>query len=96
IIEIRGDQVTSKQCLTVRAKLVAKSQQVFIADEELPLLEDVGDKPKDKSIEELQVIPVDQTHPDRYFLIRSQLPTPEKESLIGLLRRNIEIFSWTP
>ncbi|CAK9161952.1 unnamed protein product, partial [Ilex paraguariensis] len=46
IVGIHGDQVTSKQCL--------KSQQVFIADEELPLLKDVGVKPKDKSIKELQ------------------------------------------
>ena len=46
-------------------------------------------KPNDKLVIELQVVLVDQANPKRYFLIESQLPTLEKESLIGLLIKNI-------
>ena len=32
--------------------------------------------------------------PERFFLVGSQLPPQEKEELIGLLRKNVDVFAW--
>ena len=32
--------------------------------------------------------------PERFFHIRAQMPLPEKEQLVDLLRRNVDVFAW--
>ena len=32
--------------------------------------------------------------PEKFFRIRAQLPSGEKEELLAFLRRNIDVFSW--
>ena len=32
--------------------------------------------------------------PERFFQVGSELPTQEKEELIGFLRRNVDVFAW--
>jgi len=32
--------------------------------------------------------------PEKFFLIRIQLPPREKEELLAFLRRNIDVFAW--
>ena len=32
--------------------------------------------------------------PDRYFQVGALLPSPEKEQLVEVLRRNIDVFAW--
>ena len=31
----------------------------------------------------------------KFFQVRVQLPSKEKEELIGFLRRNIDVFAWS-
>ena len=33
-------------------------------------------------------------NPERFFQIGAQLPLQEKEQLVGLLRRNVNVFAW--
>ena len=32
--------------------------------------------------------------PERFFQVRAQLPLEEKEELVELLRRNVDVFAW--
>ena len=32
--------------------------------------------------------------PERFFQVRAQLPFEEKEELVELLRRNVDVFAW--
>ena len=32
--------------------------------------------------------------PERFFQVGAQLPLPEKEQLVELLRRNVDVFAW--
>ena len=32
--------------------------------------------------------------PERFFQIRAQIPLQEKEQLVELLRRNVDVFAW--
>ena len=32
--------------------------------------------------------------PERFFQIGAQMPLPEKEQLVNLLRRNVDVFAW--
>ena len=33
--------------------------------------------------------------PERFFQIGAQMPLLEKEQLVDLLRRNVDVFAWT-
>ena len=33
-------------------------------------------------------------HPKRFFQVRAQIPLLEKEQLVDLLRRNVDVFAW--
>ncbi|XXG39835.1 hypothetical protein AAC387_Pa01g0695 [Persea americana] len=59
-------------------------------------LGDVGRAPAQKSIEDLTEVKINPANPDRFFLIGSQLPEPEKTELLNLLLENKEVFAWTP
>ena len=32
--------------------------------------------------------------PERFFQVGSQLPSQEKEGLIGFLKKNVDVFAW--
>ena len=32
--------------------------------------------------------------PERFFQVRAQLPLQEREQLVKLLRRNVDVFAW--
>lgn len=46
-----------------------------------PILEDVGSKAEDKSVEELVKVPIDQDG-TRYFMLGSDLSNPERNDLV--------------
>ena len=75
----------------------AESSQVHMAelDKEAKIW-DVGRTPAQKSIEDLTEVRLDLADPDRFFLLGSQLPEPEKTELLDLLLKNKEVFAWTP
>ncbi|XP_038716516.1 uncharacterized protein LOC120009859 [Tripterygium wilfordii] len=93
VVEIRGDQAASKECFMAKAK---QAGRIMMIEEEAPVLEEVGKEPATKSMEEIEKIHVIPESPDRYFLVGTSLPIPEKESLIRMLRRNVGVFAWTP
>ena len=49
-----------------------------------------------KSVEDLTLDRLDPADLDRFFLLGSQLPEPEKTELLDLLLKNKEVFAWTP
>ena len=59
-------------------------------------LEDVGRALKKKSIKDLTEIRISPNDPERYFLLGSQLPEPEKTKLLDFLLQNKDVFAWTP
>ena len=46
-----------------------------------------------KSMEDLTEVKLDPVDPDRFFLLGSQLPEPEKTELLDLLMKNKEVFA---
>ena len=59
-------------------------------------LEDVGRALAQKNIEDFTKIRIDPNDPDKFFLLGSQLPEPEKTELLNLLIQSKEVFAWTP
>ncbi|XXG62910.1 hypothetical protein AAC387_Pa05g1201 [Persea americana] len=87
----------AKQCLMAVLPGKAKSSQVHMAElDKEAELEDVGRAPTQKSIEDLTEIRISHNDPDRFFLLGSQLPEPEKTELLNLILQNKEVFAWTP
>ncbi|KAJ8649485.1 hypothetical protein MRB53_002508 [Persea americana] len=79
VITVRGDQHMAKQCLLAVLPGEAESSQVLMAElDREGELGDVGRAPAQKSVEDLTEVKIDPAVPDRFFLIGSQLPEPEK------------------
>ncbi|XP_038699649.1 uncharacterized protein LOC119996942 [Tripterygium wilfordii] len=93
VVEIRGDQAASKECFMAKAK---QAGRIIMMEEEAPVLEEVGKESATKSMEELEKVQVTPESNGRYFLVGTSLPILEKESLIGMLKRNVSVFAWTP
>ena len=87
----------ARQCLLAMLPGEAESSQVHVAELDREVkLGDVGRAPAQKSIEDLTEVRIDPADPDRFFLVGSQLPEPEKTQLLDLLLENKEVFTWTP
>ena len=87
----------ARQCLMAVLPGEAESAQVHMAELEREAeLENVGRAPAQKSIEDLIEVRLDPADPDRFLLLGSQLPEPEKTKLLDLLLKNKEVFAWTP
>ncbi|XXG83703.1 hypothetical protein AAC387_Pa10g1396 [Persea americana] len=87
----------ARQCLMTVLPGEAESSQVRVAELNREAeLGDVGRTPAQKSIEDLTEVRIDPADPDRFFLVGSQLPEPEKTQLLDLLLKNKEVFAWTP
>ncbi|XP_064947796.1 uncharacterized protein LOC135598185 [Musa acuminata AAA Group] len=41
-------------------------------------------------------VPLQEARPDQMVKVGSELPEPERERLVGLLRENADIFAWSP
>ncbi|KAJ8632575.1 hypothetical protein MRB53_025911 [Persea americana] len=94
VITVKGDQHMAKQCLLAMLPGEAESSQVHMAElDRKAELGDVGSAPAQKSIEDLTKVKLDPTNPNRFFLIGSQLPEPEKTELLDLLLETKEVFA---
>lgn len=58
-------------------------------------MEDVGKSAEDKSVEDHLTVSINEDS-SCFFLVGTALSDPEQEQLISFLKRNIEIFTWTP
>ena len=65
-------------------------------EEEIEVLEDVGQNPKAKVVEELIRYESDEPSSNRFFLAGANLEERERIEFIQFLKENIEIFAWTP
>ena len=52
-----------------------------------------GEPTKEASCEDLEKVLVG-SDPERFFLVGSELPPQEKETLIDFLRQNVDMFAW--
>ncbi|XXG46405.1 hypothetical protein AAC387_Pa02g1265 [Persea americana] len=87
----------ARQCLMAVLHGEAESSQVHVAELDREAeLGDVGRAPTQKSIEDLTEVRINPADPNKFFLIGSQLPEPEKTELLDLLLENKEVFAWTP
>ncbi|KAJ8624791.1 hypothetical protein MRB53_033321 [Persea americana] len=97
VITVRGDQHMARQCLLAVLPSEAESPQVHMAELNREAeLGDVGRSPAQKSIEDLTEVKIDTADPNGFFLIKSQLPEPEKRELLDFLLKNKEVFASTP
>ncbi|KAL7195244.1 hypothetical protein ACSBR1_035460 [Camellia fascicularis] len=60
-----------------------------------PVLEDVGRVLTEKMVDDLETILVDGGDLDKFFLLGTSLLAGEKEQLLALLCKNINVFSWS-
>ncbi|XXG79912.1 hypothetical protein AAC387_Pa09g0879 [Persea americana] len=96
-VTVKGDQHMAKQCLMAVLPGKAEYSQVHMAELDREAeLGNVGQAPAQKSIEDLTEVRLDPADPDRFFLLGSQLPEPEKTELLDLFLKNKEVFAWTP
>eukprot|EP00268_Persea_americana_P064626 TRINITY_DN8531_c0_g1_i2.p1 TRINITY_DN8531_c0_g1~~TRINITY_DN8531_c0_g1_i2.p1 ORF type:complete len:153 (-),score=34.40 TRINITY_DN8531_c0_g1_i2:2086-2544(-) len=96
VIIVRGDQHMARQCLMAMLPGEVESSKVHMAELDREAeLEDVGRAPAQKSTEDFTEVRLDLANPDRFFLLGSQLPEPEKTELLDLLLKNKEVFAWT-
>ena len=93
--EILGDQSDLKNCYsTAISTKMAQVQNIEVEDR--PVLEDVGSDLRSKVIEDLEQISAEQEEPQLHVLIGTSLAPEKKKGLVQLLKRNIEVFVWTP
>ncbi|XP_028076941.1 uncharacterized protein LOC114278991 [Camellia sinensis] len=60
------------------------------------VLEDVGRKAEEKSVEDLVEVRIDENDPTKFFLLGSSLSSAERLDYVNFLVSNLEAFAWTP
>ncbi|XP_028101961.1 uncharacterized protein LOC114301233 [Camellia sinensis] len=98
IEEVRGDQVMAKQCfVAVNGSRAAKGfVQMIEGPEGKEVLEDMGRKAEEKSVEDLVKMRVDENDPNKFFFLGSSLSSAERHEYVDFLISNMEAFAWTP
>ncbi|XP_028125698.1 uncharacterized protein LOC114322556 [Camellia sinensis] len=96
--EVWGDQVTAKQCfVAVNGSRAAKGfVQIIEGPEGKEVLEDVGRKAEENSIEDLVEVRIDKNDPNKFFLLGSSLSSAERLDYVNLLVSDMEAFAWMP
>ncbi|XP_028085065.1 uncharacterized protein LOC114286167 [Camellia sinensis] len=96
--EVWGDQVMAKQCfVAINGSRAAKgSVQMIEGPEGKVVLDDVGRKAEEKSVEDLVEVRVDENDPTKFFLLGSSLASAERLDYVNFLVSNMEAFAWTP
>ncbi|XP_028058581.1 uncharacterized protein LOC114262423 [Camellia sinensis] len=98
IEEVWGDQVMAKQCfIAVNGSRAAKGfVQMIEGPKGKEVLEDVGRKAEEKSVEDLVEVRIDEDDPTKFFLLGSSLSSAERLDYVKFLTSNLEAFAWTP
>ncbi|XP_028054711.1 uncharacterized protein LOC114258904 [Camellia sinensis] len=60
------------------------------------VLEDVGRKAEEKSVEDLVEVRIDENDPTKFFLLGSSLSSTKRMDYVNFLVSNLEAFTWTP
>ncbi|XP_028126146.1 uncharacterized protein LOC114322893 [Camellia sinensis] len=96
--KVWGDQVMPKQCfVVVNGSRVTKGfVQMIGGPEGNEVLEDVGRKTKEKSVEDLLEVRVDENDPSKFFLLGSSQSSAKQLEYVDFLVSNMEAFTWTP
>ncbi|XP_038693764.1 uncharacterized protein LOC119991491 [Tripterygium wilfordii] len=92
---VKGDR-PEWNSVVASPRTTKETHQIGTFVEETLVEPEPGLDPEKKSIEQLEKIQIDGSNIDKYFLIGKNLPAAERESLLGLLMRNIGVFAWTP
>ena len=71
-------------------------KELQLIEEEIEVLEDVGQDPMAKVVEELIRYELDEPSSNRFFLTSANPEEQERTELIQFLKENIEVFVWTP
>jgi hypothetical protein len=85
IREVRGDQIAAKECYL--ASLGSEGQNQTMTIEERKTLVD--------PLEELDMIGLEDGHPEKTTRIGASLPPQIKKSLIQFLKSNKDVFAWS-
>ena len=98
IEDVWGDPVMAKQCfVAVNDSRAAKGfVQMIEGPEGKEVLEDVGRKAEEKSVEDLVKVRIDENDPTKFFLLGSSLSSAERMDYVNFLVSNLEAFAWTP
>ncbi|XP_028121002.1 uncharacterized protein LOC114318333 [Camellia sinensis] len=98
IEEVWGDQVMAKQCfVAVNGSQAAKGfVQMIEGPEGKEVLDDVGRKAEEKSVEDLVEVRFDENDPTKFFLFGSSLSSAEQADYVNFLVSNLVAFAWTP
>ncbi|XP_028119497.1 uncharacterized protein LOC114316988 [Camellia sinensis] len=98
IEEVWGDQVMAKQCfVVVNGSRAAKGfVQMIEGPEGKEVLEDVGRKAEEKSVEDLVEVCIVENDPTKFFLLGSSLSSAKRMDYVNFLVSNLEAFAWTP
>ena len=88
----------ARQYLVAAIRHQSEDGVLVSREEVLQQLTKAKDSPETKEgdllCEELEKVVID-TDMDKYFQVRTQLPSQEKEELLGFLRKNIDVFAWS-
>ncbi|XP_059428567.1 uncharacterized protein LOC132162341 [Corylus avellana] len=82
--EVKGDQVAARKCNNTSLKMPSGSAPLTINN--------VGSRKEGEPVEELVDVAVGE---GKVVKIGSQLTPKVREGLIGFLRENVEVFTWT-
>lgn len=59
-----------------------------------PTIEDVRGNPAEKVVERLKKIQINETDPERYFLIGETMGKDEEAELVWFSKEHIDVFAW--
>ena len=97
MLEIVGSQSMARQCLIAEIQHKPEIDTLAITGNDLWQLETpaslfigLSDEVKCEDLEKVVI----GDDPERFFQIGAQIPLQEKEQLVELLRRNIDVFAW--
>jgi hypothetical protein len=83
--EVRGDQVTARECYLASLGSEGQNQTMTIEERKITV----------KSSEELNMVKLEDEHPERTTRIGADLSPRMKESLIQFLKNNKDVFAWS-
>ena len=83
--EVRGDQVTARECYLASLESEGQNQTMTIEEQKILV----------KPSEELDTIELEEGRPERTTKIGAKLPPKVKGSLVQFLKDNKDVFAWS-
>ncbi|XP_052210357.1 uncharacterized protein LOC127813436 [Diospyros lotus] len=94
--QVRGDQRKARSCYVSSTKGKMTEETLSIAEKAIhkSLAEEIARKPQ--PVEELEAVHISDTDPEKLAYVGTQLPKSVKEEIVECLRKNLDVFAWTP